>query len=179
MSEFKEILLPIAELLEKKNTDYGDSYKKLRDKYGALSFYIRLADKMNRIEQVDKNGLRVDTESAIDTLKDIIGYATLELKYRLELSEKKKINSKLEPSKKKIEEPKKQCATCKWKKRKVEEQPCISCDEYCNWQPKTDKCRDCLNGQINGTIVKCNLSKQMELECKENRYRTYWHSKED
>lgn len=95
MSEFKEILLPIAELLEKKNTDYGDSYKVLRDKYGALSYYIRLADKMNRIEQVDKHGIKVDTESAIDTLRDIIGYTALELKYRMELSEKKKINESI------------------------------------------------------------------------------------
>ena len=81
-NEFEAILYPIAELLEKKNTDYGDSFKKLRDEYGPTSFYIRLTDKFNRLKQLDKAGALVKDETVIDTLKDMIGYVTLEIRYR-------------------------------------------------------------------------------------------------
>lgn len=82
MSRFNDILQPIGELLTRKNTDYGSSYYDLRDKYGPVGFYVRLADKMARIEQLDKAGAQVKEESVIDTLSDIIGYATLEIDYR-------------------------------------------------------------------------------------------------
>lgn len=81
MNGFKEILDPITELLEKKNRDYGNSYNKLRDEYGPVAFYVRIADKLNRIRQVDANGDAVG-ERALDTITDIIGYCTLELRYR-------------------------------------------------------------------------------------------------
>lgn len=80
---FDVILGQIANLLEKKNHDYGDSYTVLRDKYGPVAFYVRIADKLNRIEQLDRSDQLVDNESIIDTLRDMIGYATLELRYRL------------------------------------------------------------------------------------------------
>lgn len=79
--DFSKILNPIAELLRKKNTDYGNIFFKLRDQYGPVGFYVRIADKLARIEQVDDNGALVD-ETAIDTLKDMIGYCTLEIAYR-------------------------------------------------------------------------------------------------
>lgn len=88
MNPFECVLNSIAELLHKKNTDYGSSYWELRDKYGSVCFYSRIAEKLARIEQIDKNGHLVD-ESAIDTLKDIIGYCTLELIYRERLTEGK------------------------------------------------------------------------------------------
>ncbi len=81
MSKFKQVLDPIAELLQEKNADYGNSFHKLRDKYGPVAFYIKLADKMARIEQVDKNGALVN-ETVLDTLMDIIGYCVLEIIYR-------------------------------------------------------------------------------------------------
>lgn len=80
---FDSILYPIAELLHKKNTDYGNSYEKLREKYGPVAFHVRIADKLNRIEQLDKAGALVN-EAITDTIADIIGYCTLELKYRIE-----------------------------------------------------------------------------------------------
>jgi hypothetical protein len=84
LAQFQNILHPIAELLARKNTDYGDSYVKLREQYGPVGFYIRIADKMGRIEQLDKAGALVKEESIEDSISDIIGYCTLELKYRKE-----------------------------------------------------------------------------------------------
>lgn len=81
-SRYNLILDPIAELLEKKNIDYGNSYDKLRGEYGPMGFYIRIADKLSRIKQLDIAETQVKDESVEDTIRDIIGYATLELLYR-------------------------------------------------------------------------------------------------
>ena len=81
-NQFKQILEPIAELLQQKNKNYGDSYKKIRDSHGKLSLIIRLEDKLNRLETIAKNqNTDLGDESYEDTLKDIIGYCTLELNY--------------------------------------------------------------------------------------------------
>jgi len=79
---YKKILEPIAELLMRKNIDYGNSYDKLREEYGPTGFYIRIADKLSRIKQLDANPSHVKDEAIEDTIRDIIGYATLELLYR-------------------------------------------------------------------------------------------------
>lgn len=82
MDKFEEILQPIAELLAKKEHDYGSSYGLLRTKYGSDSFLIRLADKFNRLEVLTKHESQIKAESIEDTIQDIIGYCTLELRYR-------------------------------------------------------------------------------------------------
>lgn len=84
MNKFQKVLEPIADLLAKKNADYGDSYKHLRDEYGPVAFYIRLADKISRLKQVDAKGCMVTGETSMDTLRDLIGYSVLELVYRQE-----------------------------------------------------------------------------------------------
>ena len=62
MNKYLSILQPIAELLQKKNTDYGDSYKKLRDEYGEVAFHVRIADKLSRIKQLDSADAQVKEE---------------------------------------------------------------------------------------------------------------------
>lgn len=82
--KFLEILQPIAELLGRKNADYGKSFDKLREEYGPVSFHLRIADKLNRIKQLDANPAQVKDEAIEDTIRDIIGYCTLELNFREE-----------------------------------------------------------------------------------------------
>ncbi|MEM5854199.1 MAG: nucleotide modification associated domain-containing protein [Candidatus Aenigmatarchaeota archaeon] len=78
----KQIALEIVNLLEEKNTLYGNSYKETRDEYGYIAFLIRLQDKINRIKTLyTKENLPKSEESIEDTLKDIIGYCLLELEY--------------------------------------------------------------------------------------------------
>ena len=83
-NEFAEILDPVDELLEQKNHDYGRSYDRLREEFGEVSFLIRLDDKVNRLKTLIKHPAKVTTEAAEDTIKDIIGYCTLEFCYRRE-----------------------------------------------------------------------------------------------
>ena len=89
--QFNEILDPIADLLEQKNQNYGDSFTLLRSEFGKISTAIRLQDKVNRIKSIAKNeNTELGDESYEDTLKDIIGYCTLELKYMNEQEDVRK-----------------------------------------------------------------------------------------
>jgi len=81
VDSLEEIAQSVLKILERKRKDYGGSYEKLRDEFGTVAFYIRLRDKMTRLQQVDANGDTVG-EAPTDTIKDIIGYCLLELQYR-------------------------------------------------------------------------------------------------
>lgn len=81
MDRFCKVLNPIADILSKKNADYGDSYYKLRDEYGHLAYHIRIMDKINRVKSLYEKDAQINDESLIDSLKDIIGYTTLEIIY--------------------------------------------------------------------------------------------------
>ena len=88
MQEYLNQILPTVETLQKKNTDYGNSYELLRERFGEVAFIVRLFDKVYRLEALYNNGeAKVTDESFEDTIKDIVGYCTLELKYRSERRE--------------------------------------------------------------------------------------------
>jgi len=80
-TNFTGIVTPIMETLERKRKDYGGSFERLRNEFGETAFYIRIWDKILRLQQVDKNGDNVG-EAATDTIRDIVGYCLLELAYR-------------------------------------------------------------------------------------------------
>ena len=82
MNGFMKILEPVAELLKRKNTDYGNSFDNTRREFGPTAFLLRLDDKFNRIKTLAKHEAQVSDESIEDTISDIIGYCTLELRYR-------------------------------------------------------------------------------------------------
>lgn len=83
-TEFEKIALDVACLLAKKNSDYGCSYDLLRGEYGPESFLIRLADKYHRLKKLVRSMGRPEVDESIeDTLKDIIGYCILEIRYRI------------------------------------------------------------------------------------------------
>lgn len=71
----------IVEMLVRKNTDYGDSYRRLRDEFGPDSFLIRLGDKYNRLIALRGKEALV-SETTDDTIRDIVGYCLLEMVYR-------------------------------------------------------------------------------------------------
>lgn len=72
----------LAQLLIKKNTDYGDSFEKGLDEYGDLHLVWRLEDKLNRLKSLIKNKDHRVNESREDTIRDIAGYAVLRLAVR-------------------------------------------------------------------------------------------------
>lgn len=80
----KDLALEIAELVERKNKDYNNSYAKTIDKYGYATYFIRIQDKINRLENLLLNGHNDSVgEKVEDTLDDIIGYTLLTKEYIL------------------------------------------------------------------------------------------------
>lgn len=81
-SEFERSIVHVcnelAETLIRKNRDYGDSYKKLKDEYGDLALIIRQSDKLERLKTLQQNSNLVN-ESTTDTKKDGAGYYVLDL----------------------------------------------------------------------------------------------------
>ena len=77
----KKIANDIADLVEKKNSDYNSSFDKTLEKYGPTAYFLRISDKLERAEQLTKNKALVKDEKLEDTLKDVIGYTLLYLNY--------------------------------------------------------------------------------------------------
>lgn len=77
----KDIALEVAELVEKKNRDYGNSFDKTLDEYGDTAYFLRIEDKISRLKSLSKKAAEVD-ESIEDTLKDIIGYTLLMINHK-------------------------------------------------------------------------------------------------
>ena len=80
--EIRQIALEIAQLVEKKNHDYDNSFDKTMDKYGDTAYFLRIEDKLNRLINLSKKQAKVSDEKVEDTLKDIIGYTILMIKYK-------------------------------------------------------------------------------------------------
>ena len=80
--EIRQIALEIAQLVEKKNHEYDNSFDKTMDKYGDTAYFLRIEDKLNRLINLSKKQAKVSDENVEDTLKDIIGYTLLMLNYK-------------------------------------------------------------------------------------------------
>lgn len=77
----KEIAIEVAELVEKKNRDYGNSFDKTLEEYGDTAYFLRIEDKLSRLKSLSKKDAPEINESIEDTLKDIIGYTLLMINY--------------------------------------------------------------------------------------------------
>ncbi|MGG7142463.1 nucleotide modification associated domain-containing protein [Clostridium nigeriense] len=73
----KNIAIEVAELVEKKNRDYGNSFDRTLQEYGDTAYFLRIEDKLSRLKSLTKKESEVVEESIEDTLKDIIGYTLL------------------------------------------------------------------------------------------------------
>lgn len=74
----------LKELYRTKNSDYGNSYTKVRE-IMPNSILVRLHDKLNRVTTLMLNkeaGQEVKDESIEDTLRDLANYALMELMER-------------------------------------------------------------------------------------------------
>ena len=89
MEEYKKIVTETMELCIKKNKDYGSSVQDTFEKFGDISYLVRITDKYNRICSLLQNGkAEVEDESCSDTIRDLANYAFLWLASR-NLKEKK------------------------------------------------------------------------------------------
>ena len=75
---FKEIVNEMANLYEKKNSNYGDSFGQLYDALGPISGLVPLHNKLDRATSLIK-GDKNNFESLEDTFKDLACYAIMNL----------------------------------------------------------------------------------------------------
>lgn len=95
---FRKVASELAEVLVKKNHDYGDSFHKVYEKFGDISTYIRLSDKLGRLANLVKQvDMQVD-ESIEDAYRDIAGYCILTLvsRMRMDMNTSGSVHSKEE-----------------------------------------------------------------------------------
>ena len=72
-----------------KNNDYGSSVTDTYNKFGDVSFMVRITDKINRATTLlSKNNRQVQDEKLEDTIKDMVNYGILWLIEREENVEK-------------------------------------------------------------------------------------------
>ena len=78
VERFKEIANDLAELYEKKNADYGDSFGETYQKLGVISAITRMTDKLNRFTNLNlKGNQKVNNETLKDTILDLAAYAIM------------------------------------------------------------------------------------------------------
>ena len=74
IEKFKIIQQTAFELFNRKNADYGNSYKEC----GKVGLIVRLKDKINRYIKVSENGINIiNNEKLEDTLLDLMNYCNL------------------------------------------------------------------------------------------------------
>lgn len=76
---FRQISGQLADLYEKKNADYGDSFGETFGKLGIISAITRITDKYNRLCRLSTNERKVQDESLEDTLRDLACYSIMTL----------------------------------------------------------------------------------------------------
>lgn len=77
--QFRSIINKMLETYKAKNADYGDSFGKSIEKYGAIAGLTRISDKFNRLENLllKDDDIMVPDESIIDTLLDLANYSVM------------------------------------------------------------------------------------------------------
>ena len=77
-SIFQDITREMYNLYKAKNADYGSSVSDTYNKYGMVSYLVRMEDKLNRARTlVQKGDQKVSDEKLRDTLVDLANYAIL------------------------------------------------------------------------------------------------------
>lgn len=79
VEEFKKITENMADLYERKNSDYGGSFEESVAEFGPIAGVVRISDKFNRLKSLLLKGKdrRVNDESVSDTLTDMACYCIM------------------------------------------------------------------------------------------------------
>ena len=82
MEEYEKIVTDTMELCMAKNKDYGSSVQDTYNKFGDVSYLVRITDKYNRICTLLDKEAEVKDESIDDTIRDMANYCFLWLASR-------------------------------------------------------------------------------------------------
>lgn len=76
--QFRAIVDDMANLYDKKNAAYGDSFARSVSRYGLIAALTRISDKFNRLETLVLNpNIDPCDEKLADTLKDLASYCVM------------------------------------------------------------------------------------------------------
>ena len=76
--QFRAVTSRMADMYAAKNHDYGDSFGRSVEKYGAIAGLTRISDKFNRLETLLLGAdNRVADEKVADTLLDLANYSIM------------------------------------------------------------------------------------------------------
>lgn len=78
VERFRKITQNLADLYEKKNANYGNSFEKLFKELGPVAGIVPLHNKLDRITNLIKGG-KNNFESLEDSLVDLANYAIMNL----------------------------------------------------------------------------------------------------
>lgn len=73
----EKLLKDLHDIYVSKNQDYGNSIHDTYEKYGLISFLVRIEDKLNRARTLTTKEAAVVEEKIEDTLLDMANYAIL------------------------------------------------------------------------------------------------------
>lgn len=88
VKEFRRIVNEMADLYEKKNANYGDSFGKLYKDLGPIAGLVPLHNKLDRITNLVKGG-KNDFESLEDSFKDLACYTVMNILAIMEAEDQK------------------------------------------------------------------------------------------
>ena len=74
---FREITNRMADIYERKNHDYGNSFDESLDEFGLVAAVVRISDKFNRLKSLYNKEAKVVDESIADTLMDTANYCIM------------------------------------------------------------------------------------------------------
>ena len=82
MEEYETLVDNMKETCKRKNADYGSSVEDTYNKFGDISYLVRITDKYNRICSLIDKEAEVKEESIDDTILDMANYCLLWLANR-------------------------------------------------------------------------------------------------
>ncbi len=80
--KFYDVIDGLYQTYEKKNLDYGDSFRLGLEEFGSISYVTRVYDKMLRMKQLVRNDANVTDESFADTVADMANYCIMYLMWQ-------------------------------------------------------------------------------------------------
>lgn len=90
---YDKIAESMRDIYVRKNSDYGSSITDTYNKYGLVSFLVKMQDKINRVSTLIKKDSMVKDEKIEDSLMDLANYSMLAI---IELRRDKKETCKSE-----------------------------------------------------------------------------------
>lgn len=93
---YVKVATEMAKFVEEKDTLYGNALFNMLDEYGMNYALSKITEKLFRLKQLKKLGKEDHSESFLDSLKDLWGYAFLTILYLEQVQKQEESNDEIE-----------------------------------------------------------------------------------